>query len=450
MVCCGVKGHIRTSKNGLKHFYHGQKNAECGGEPESLDHLKLKYQIYQICKSEGWWVQPEYQSPSRDWRADVFAVKNERKIVFEIQLSIIDLNELKEREMKYRRDGIESYWILKNFLNIFPNDNSKFVAGSRRGVFIENYLNYGDFCLDREQEFLIQHGIRTIGINVEDCCLYTADILAIDISEWVKSALKGEYKKSLNNFESNYKKKLELREMVTLKLEKLSEFGSRRFEYDKEIKKIYAIFKNNKWEDHPSLQQEIRDMYSTFDTFKKAWGKIFSPKNGFVWKDYMQLGHEEPILNLISENQITSIHNQIINLEDEERKFLSLFNVVKEYVEKKDAEKYDEIIQLFCSNAPEYSDPNHYRNKKLYRQQQYENNQPAEKTVENKPPEIIKNQVISQKNNLMFEFIPVLPTLWIESQRGWKYQNPAGCTWEINEDDAIDFEKKGFGKIIKK
>ena len=444
MVCCGVRGHLRTSKNGLKHFYHGQKNDECGGEPESLDHLKLKYQIYQICKSEGWEAQPEYQSPSGDWRADVFAEKDDRKIVFEIQLSIIGLDDLKEREEKYRRDGIESYWILKDFLKIFPNDNSKSVAGSRRGVFIENYLNYGDFCLDREREFLIQHGIRTIGINVEDCCFYTADILAIDISEWVKSALKGEYKKSLKDFESNYKKKLELREMVTPELEKLSEFGSRRFEYDEEMKRIYAIFKSNKWDDYRSLQQHIRDMYSTFDTFKKAWGKIFSPKNGFVWKDYMELGREEPLLNIISENQITTIHDQMINLENDERKFLSVFNNVKEQIEKK-----DKIIQLFCTPKPDYQEPDYYRNKKLYRKQLVQNNK-SEAEAHEKERITHKSEDVSstQKNVAVFEFSRILPTLLIESQRGWKYQNPAGCTWEINKDDAIEFEKKGYGKIV--
>jgi hypothetical protein len=55
---------------------------------------------------------------------------------------------------------------------------------------------------------------------------------------------------------------------------------------------------------------------------------------------------------------------------------------------------------------------------------------------------IVENKVV------IFEFFPILPTLLIESQRGWKYQNPAGCIWEINKTDAIEFEMKGFGKII--
>ncbi len=185
MACCGAKGHLRTSKIGLKHFYHANKSDECGGVPESLDHMKLKYLIYQICKSEGWEVQPEYQSPSGDWRADVFAMKDDRKIVFEIQLSIISLDELKQRESKYSRDGIESYWILKDFLKIFPHDNSKVLSTSNCGVVLDTYINEAEFFLWREQEFLVEHGIRTIGINIENCYLYTSDVLAIDISEWV-------------------------------------------------------------------------------------------------------------------------------------------------------------------------------------------------------------------------------------------------------------------------
>ena len=131
------------------------------------------------------------------------------------------------------------------------------------------------------------------------------------------------------------------------------------------MRKIYAIFKSNKWEDYPTLQQEIREMYSTFGNFDEVWRKMFSPKNGFVWKDYMQLGREEPILSFISEIQMSSLHNQIIILEDEERKFLAVYNVVKECVEKN-----DKITQQFSTSKPENEHPDYYRNKKFYRKQE--------------------------------------------------------------------------------
>lgn len=411
MACCGAKGHLRISKTGLKHFYHANKSDECGGEPESLAHLKLKYLIYQICKSEGWWVQPEYQSPSGDWRADVLAMKDDRKIVFEIQLSIIDLDELKQRESKYRRDGIESYWIMKDFLKIFPYDNSKVVASSNSCFFIDTYINESEFCPQREQLLFVEHRIRSIGLNLENNYLYTADILAIDIADWVKSTLRGEYEGTLRNFEKNYQEKQKLKDIAKPEMEKLSDFGSKRFGYEDDIKKIYAFFKNNKWEDRPNLQQDIRDMYSAFDTFKKAWGKIFSPKNGFVWDKLIDFGQEEPILNLISENQMTSIHDQIKNLENDERKFLSILNCVKEQIEKKKAENNNKIIKLYQG--------------------------------------ITNDRTLPKNNKIMFEFSPNLPTQTIESQRKFKYDNCSGWTFEINIEDAVEFENKGYGKIIK-
>ena len=441
LMACGAKGHLRLSKNGLKHFYHAKNSESCGCEPESIEHLKLKNQIYQICKSEGWWGQPEYQSPSGDWRADVFASKEDRKIVFEIQLSIIDLNELKQRDSKYHRDGIESYWILKDFLKICPYDNSKVVANSDGGVFLCNYVNEAEFSLFREQTFLVEHGIRSIGINLQDNYLYTSDILGIDISDWVKSALRGDYEKSLKDFERNYTKKLQLKESALPELEKLSDITSRRNEYKNNMRKIYAIFKSNKWEDYPTLQQEIKEMYSTFGTFDEAWRKMFSPKNGFVWKDYMQLGREIPILNFISEIQMSSLHNQIINLEDEERKFLAIYNVVKECVEKN-----DNITQQFSTSKPEDEHPDYYRNKKFYRKQVAE----FSELVDRRPSQGTHKKIIDRSNDVMFEFSTELPSKNIESERGFKYQNVPGWKLSINRDDALEFENKGYGKILKK
>jgi len=46
--------------------------------------------------------------------------------------------------------------------------------------------------------------------------------------------------------------------------------------------------------------------------------------------------------------------------------------------------------------------------------------------------------------------LKVLPTVSPVSQRGWKYNNPYGCMWPINKDDAIEFEQKGYGKIVKR
>ncbi len=411
MTCCGAKGHLRISPNGLKHFYHAIKSAECGGVPESLEHMELKNFIYQICKSEGWWVQPEYQSPSGDWRADVLAMKDGRKIVFEVQLSIIDLEELKRRESKYRRDGIESYWVLKNFLKFFPDDDTTIVASSNSCIFIDTYINESEFSLYREQLLFVEHGIRSIGLLLQDNCLYTAEILAIDIADWVKSTLRGEYETAFRNFENNYQKKLKLRDIAKPEMKKLCNFSSRCCQYEDEIKNSYAFFKVNEWENRSSMLKGISYLYSTFDSFENAWEKIVSPQNGFVWEDPMDQGQEEPILNLFSETQITSIHDQINNLETEESNFRSVLNYVGEQVEKKRVEKREKLIQLY--------------------------------------KEITKKKTLPKNYKILFEFFSELPTPTVESQRGYKYQNFAGLTSEIHIEDAVEFEKKGYGKIVK-
>jgi hypothetical protein len=77
--------------------------------------------------------------------------------------------------------------------------------------------------------------------------------------------------------------------------------------------------------------------------------------------------------------------------------------------------------------------------------------------VTHKPDNKKQEQVIHKPNDrkreqeekVYFEFVKVLPTPDLVSQRGWKYTNPYGCTWSINKDDAIEFEQKGYGKIVK-
>ena len=115
MGCCGAPGHLRISKKGTQHFYHAIDTG-CNYEQESREHLEIKYQIYRTCKSENWETYVEFPAPDRTWISDVYAIRDGRKIVFEIQISTISPNVLEERDRKYRDEGIESYWLLDNFL----------------------------------------------------------------------------------------------------------------------------------------------------------------------------------------------------------------------------------------------------------------------------------------------------------------------------------------------
>lgn len=484
MACCGQAGHLRTSKNGLKHFYHAHKSDDCGGEPETLDHLQLKYQIYQICKSEGWDAQPEYQSPNGDWRADVYAKRDEKQIVFEIQLSIINQEDLKIRDQKYHRDGIESYWILKDYLNIHPYDNVD--SDDNPGIFIDTYINEAEFSLNREQLYSIKKGIRTIGIKLPSR-LYTTTNSSIDLTEWVRNTLNGEYSQFLSKTETKYREQKKLRKLARPAMAELNHLEQNYYGYKEDVKRLYAIFMNNTWDNRPSLKQEIQLMYTYLKSFKDAFWKVFSPKNGFLWKNYPDSERKYRELQLISEIQINSIQDQINHVKDEETKFLSVFNSLKEYLEKNkkdikpvflDTNKQDKPLPnnkpleeyfkpqepninsdvpeegLHLKSLPDYSD--YYRreiplsesrrlrvNIKDSKQDQYS------KSLEQNINRGSQKEPNKKPNELLFEFSRILPSLVIQSQRGHQYQNPAGAKFHINEADALEFEQRGLGKIIR-
>lgn len=84
---------------------------------ESPAHLKGKQIIAELCKRFGFEAKIEAQGS--DWRADVLAQKEHRKIAFEIQLNPQNLRDSKIREKRYTRDGIEVIWLspVSNALN---------------------------------------------------------------------------------------------------------------------------------------------------------------------------------------------------------------------------------------------------------------------------------------------------------------------------------------------
>lgn len=123
MPCCGADGHPRMSRLGTKHFAHNPRkhdglhsSSHCISGYESYEHLKVKEELVKICDSYGWQVATEYRY--EDWIADVIAYKPGRKIVFEVQLSNLTVDEFRQRSEKYERDGIEYYWLLSKPLSV--------------------------------------------------------------------------------------------------------------------------------------------------------------------------------------------------------------------------------------------------------------------------------------------------------------------------------------------
>jgi len=70
--------------------------------------------------------------------------------------------------------------------------------------------------------------------------------------------------------------------------------------------------------------------------------------------------------------------------------------------------------------------------------------------VDRRPSQGTHKKIIDRSNDVMFEFSTELPSKNIESERGFKYQNVPGWKLSINRDDALEFENKGYGKILKK
>jgi len=412
MPCCGMSGHARVSKCGLKHFYHAQRSGECGGEPESLDHLRLKNQIYQICKAEGWDAQPEYQSPAGDWRADVYATRGERSVVFEVQLSKISQEELQEREEKYARDGIESYWLLRNYLDVHPYYASW--GECEVSIHFQNF-DKSDFDLTHEKLYYVQKGIRAIGINSDNGTLCTTKNPSTELGEWVKHVLNGEYSHYLADFKVQYQRWTRLRDSALPVLDELNELKYKYYNYRSGPDRLNEVFKNHAWADYASLKEEINLMYTSFSRFKSALWKIYSPRNGFIWKTDPNSGGKYTQLTLLSENQISSIREQVRDLKEVEAGFSSIFTGMERHLER------------------------NLRKSRIVARD-------IEKEALHKP----NNRKQEKEEKVDFEFLKVLPTVSPVSQRGWKYINPYGCMWPINKDDAIEFEQKGYGKIVKR
>lgn len=439
MPCCGQVGHLRTSPNALKHFYHAKKSQNCSGEPETPEHEQMKYKIYQICKENGWTTQPEYPSPTNDWRADVFATNGSRKIVFEVQLSKISQEKLQDRENKYIRDGIESYWLLNEFLNLEPYDHPD--KKEQNHICIENHLDLGEFLLSREKLYFFKKGIRTIGVNLPTDSLYATYDTSISLSDWVNNVLRGNYFRYLFDFKEYHSRKIKLRGLIQPILEEIADVEQDYFEYRYKFKRLYAIFKNNTWEDYPDIKHEINLMYSTLDGLKTAlWKEVLTRKNGFFWGTYDDSSDDTYLkITLNSEQQITSISEQVKSLQKIRNKLVSIHNAVKERILKK-------------GYGGNYYNENYRETGKITKINYNRNYKSDEiKSVLVPPEKIIssvsKNVQKPLQKEVLFKFESVLPTLTLISKTGMKYQNPAGCKWMIKEMDATEFERNGYGHI---
>lgn len=105
------KGYLRTSKKGLQHFVHKKGEKPDDWKPESPQHLLAKSEVILGCKDAGWEALSEFIE--NDWIADVIAIKESKRIAFEIQWSNQTYERTIERQERYKRDNVRGCWLFR-------------------------------------------------------------------------------------------------------------------------------------------------------------------------------------------------------------------------------------------------------------------------------------------------------------------------------------------------
>ena len=116
MPCCGHHAIPKTSILGTKYFAHRVK-AKCSSlNGESREHQFLKYLACKTLHEMGWQVEVEKRGLSlldELWIADIYAEKENKRFVVEIQWSGQTIEETKIRSEKYKNSGIKVLWFMK-------------------------------------------------------------------------------------------------------------------------------------------------------------------------------------------------------------------------------------------------------------------------------------------------------------------------------------------------
>jgi competence protein CoiA len=349
MGCCGAPGHLRISKKGTQHFYHAVDTG-CHYEEESREHLEIKYHVYQVCKSEGWETSVEFPAPDRTWISDVYAIKDGRKIVFEIQISNISPSILEERDRKYRDEGIESYWLLDNFLERTRDFESWYYSHLyEEDDRLEETIPYIDdsiFDTGPENHIFISKGIRSVGLNAKNQMLFTTNNPEIPLDVWVREVLKGNYQKYLEETAAAYHQKRQLKILAAPLLIQFRDFYHNIIRYETYKKKVgyyYRIFKTDETLlKEKALQKKFDEIYFEIDWLGKEYRSFISESYGlFTWKKIPEYDTPRPFFRLESELKIKKLQECVKKFNQWEASFTSAFsNLEREFPE--DKRRYEE------------------------------------------------------------------------------------------------------------
>jgi competence CoiA-like predicted nuclease len=340
MGCCGAAGHLRISKKGTQHFYHAVDTG-CNYEQESKEHLEIKYQIYKICKSEQWETYVEFPASDRTWISDVYAIKDGRKIVFEIQISTISPNDLEERDKKYRNEGIESYWLLDNFLERAKDFESWYHShlyeeDDRLGETIP-YIDHSIFDTGPENHIFITKSIRSIGLCAKKQMLFTTHNPEISLVDWIREVLNGNYQKYLEETATTFQRKRRLKIMAAPSLIQFRDFYEKIIRdktYREKVRYNYRMFKTDTTlMNDKALQKRFHDLYSEIEWLENEYRSFVAESYGlFTWKKIPEYDTPRPFFRLESEVKIKKLQECVTMFHQWEASFNSAFsNLEREF-----------------------------------------------------------------------------------------------------------------------
>lgn len=117
MQPCGLPGHLQTSRRGLRYFAHNKGGGECGEHTgESPLHLAAKAEIILGAVDAAWEAEPEHRGDG--WVADVLALRDQRRIAFEVQVSQQVASEYFRRQERYAASGVRCAWFAKHLASV--------------------------------------------------------------------------------------------------------------------------------------------------------------------------------------------------------------------------------------------------------------------------------------------------------------------------------------------
>jgi hypothetical protein len=252
LIDCGSPAHPVT-RNGMQFFRHNP-NTHCAYcEHESEEHIRLKIEIINHCRSLGWDVKPEANFFEGVWRPDVLAWKGNKKIAFEVQLSPISLETLKDRDRVRKASQVDTYWLIR----YYPNGTQKY---SEKCIGLKEV--WGE-TRNEEIGFFNPDGIQTIKISQD-----------LDIKVWVFTVLSGEYNRMLLEGVNKIKTYNTVQQRIKNLYPQLEIFKCKIDSYKWELKNRFTTrFEKDK--DHPELDKKIDAINRIWDAYESFQKSLF-------------------------------------------------------------------------------------------------------------------------------------------------------------------------------